>query len=75
MRVLFFGQLAELTGTKEVKMDSVNNTSELKDILEKQYPALRGLVFNTAVDTVIVREETKLNDSSTVALLPPFSGG
>jgi sulfur-carrier protein len=75
IRVLFFGQLAELTGSKELQVKEAGTTRELKATLEQQFPALKGLVFNTAVDTIIVREETALKPGSTVAFLPPFSGG
>jgi molybdopterin converting factor small subunit len=107
--VLFFGQLAEITGTGELKIDEtdgtqefpgmteisgaklseisranlaeitgtklITGTKELKELLISRYPGLAEIVFNIAVDTVIIEEDTRLKPGSIVALLPPFSGG
>jgi molybdopterin converting factor small subunit len=101
MTVLFFGQLAEITGTGELKigetgrtnefpdMDEpagtklaeipgtklITSTKELKEFLLSRYPGLAGFVFNIAVDAVIIEKDVRLKPGSTVALLPPFSGG
>jgi molybdopterin converting factor small subunit len=107
--VLFFGQLAEITGSGELKIDEndgsqefsgmtrisganqhkipgtnlaeipgtilITSTKELKEILLSRFPRLAEIVFNIAVDTVIIEEDTRLKPGSIVALLPPFSGG
>ena len=107
--VLFFGQLAEITGSGELKIDetggtqefsgmteisgasqhkisgtnlaeitaskTVTGTKELKEVLLSRFPGLADIVFNIAVDTVIIEEDTRLKPGSIVALLPPFSGG
>jgi molybdopterin converting factor small subunit len=99
--VLFFGQLAEITGAGELKIDDpgetnensdmaesagtnlaeisgtklVTSTKELMDLLLSRFPALGEFVFNIAVDAVIIEKDVRLKPGSTVALLPPFSGG
>ena len=99
--VLFFGQLAELTGCSEMtvgksidlkepaltegmnsdhlnRLDDktpIRDTKELKELLFSRFPGLAGIVFNIAVNTVIIESDAELAPGSTVALLPPFSGG
>ena len=66
--VLFFGKLAEVAGSS-VEVQKVSSTDELLAKLYAQYPLLASEKFVMAVDKKI------LSDHSTVALLPPFSGG
>lgn len=75
VNVLFFGQLAELTGKKELQLEGIQDTAQLLNWLFENYPALKNIRFACAVDQKIVRNTTLLHDKSTVALLPPFSGG
>ena len=73
--VLFFGQLVEITGQRQLTIPEAAGTAELKEKLSALYPALQDMVVNIAVNTVIVNEDTALEPGSTVAMLPPFSGG
>ena len=103
--VLFFGQLAEITGSGELKLDEtggikeisgipetagknefpgftetvgtklITSTKDLKEMLLSRFPGLAEIVFNIAVDAVIIEEDIELKPGSIVALLPPFSGG
>ena len=73
--VLFFGQLAELSGTRSLSVSDVEDTRQVRERLFEQFPALKNVVFNMAVNTDIVQENTVLAPGNVVALLPPFSGG
>jgi molybdopterin converting factor small subunit len=75
INVLFFGQLAEITGKNELQYEGIQDTEQLISRLLENYPALRNIRFACAVDQKIVNNNTTLSDKSIVALLPPFSGG
>jgi molybdopterin synthase sulfur carrier subunit len=76
VKVLLFAQLAELIGTNELSIDNnAATTTELISELERRFPALKGTCYMVAVENDIVSAETKITSDSTVALLPPYSGG
>lgn len=72
--ILFFGQLTDIAGNQLI-LNDVKDTDELKKELTNRYPALTNSKFILTVDKRTVAENTVLNQNSTVALLPPFSGG
>jgi len=47
----------------------------LINALHKDYPEFTQTKYLIAVDKQVIKENTVLNNKSTVALLPPFSGG
>ncbi len=71
--ILSFGSIAEITG-KSFNISDVSDVKSLKIKLFEIYPALKNKSFLISVDKKIVTNETILLHS-TVALLPPFSGG
>lgn len=75
INILFFGQIADITGQGSLKYPDVKNSDEVIYLLKKIYPQLQSLEFSIAVNKKIVQENTMLNDKDTVAILPPFSGG
>ncbi|MCC7231578.1 MAG: MoaD/ThiS family protein [Bacteroidia bacterium] len=75
VNVLVFGQIAEITGSVSLEMKDTKDTNELVQRLITDYPKLKSIEYSLAVNRNIVRENTKLKDQDTVALLPPFSGG
>ena len=74
VEVLFFGKLVEIAGAS-LTIDDVKTTDELLEKLRLQYPLLAAEKYVVAVDKKTITENTSLTKSSTVALLPPFSGG
>ncbi|MBK8088691.1 MAG: MoaD/ThiS family protein [Chitinophagaceae bacterium] len=72
--VLFFGKLAEVAESS-VEVQKVSSTDELLAQLHAQYPLLASEKFVMAVNKKMISSNTTLSDNSTVALLPPFSGG
>lgn len=75
INVKIFGQLAEITGKDKMSFNDIQDTDQLMDHLQSLYPVLRDTRFACAVDMRIISSNTRLNNNSTVALLPPFSGG
>lgn len=75
VNILAFGKIADITARSAWKMEGVRSSSDLREQLEAQYPALRDMRYQIAVDKKIVNSETQLTDGTEVALLPPFSGG
>ena len=75
VKVLFFGQLAEAAGVRSVILNNITGTGALKEVLLSRYPGMKNMLFNIAVDTEIVDGEVPVHADSTIALLPPFSGG
>jgi molybdopterin synthase sulfur carrier subunit len=73
--VLTFGVLTELTGSSSFVVTDVNSTDELIRQLHTQFPKLKELQFAIAVNKEVVHQPAPLDDNTTVALLPPFSGG
>jgi len=75
VHVLVFGQLADVTGMQDIYLRDINDTDQLMGRLEQLYSGLRGMKYIVAVDQQMTTGNTPLMDRSTVALLPPFSGG
>ena len=74
IKVLAFGQIAEMIGQAEVTM-LAKDTDALKALLIDQFSGLKEMQFAIAVNKKVISENTVLNSGDTVALLPPFSGG
>jgi molybdopterin synthase sulfur carrier subunit len=53
----------------------VADTDSLINALHKDYPEFIQTKYVIAVDKQVIKENTLLYKKSTVALLPPFSGG
>ncbi|HEX7904638.1 MAG TPA: MoaD/ThiS family protein [Chitinophagaceae bacterium] len=74
VKIIIFGQLTDITGTS-VSLDNVTDTDNLVKTMNKLYPGLADKKYLVAVDKKIIAENSLLKENSTVALLPPFSGG
>ena len=74
VKIILFGKLADIAGSS-VSVANVTDTDSLINVLHKNYPALTNIKYVIAVDKQVITENTVLNKKSTVALLPPFSGG
>ena len=75
MNIMVFGQLEDITGASIISIDEVADTEQLLNSLYIRFPQLKQKKILIAVDQKIIQENTVINDQSTVALLPPFSGG
>ena len=75
IKVLTFGQVADIINQPSFDMNDVADTNSLKLLLEEKYHQLREVRYAIAVDKKIIDGNTAIHDKSVVALLPPFSGG
>jgi len=75
MKVLFFGPLADLTGTTSITCSHLADTEQLLKKLSGDFPQLANRTFAVAVNKKIQVEKLSLEENDIVALLPPFSGG
>lgn len=75
LQITIFGQLTDITESSRISLPSVSNTDELLAALKQQYSALGTAKFVVAVDKKIIQENTEITANSSIALLPPFSGG
>ena len=74
MNIIFFGHLTELAGNSLV-LDDIPDTNELVKVLHGLYPVLANTKYIIAVNKKMISGNTTLDRDSTIALLPPFSGG
>jgi len=75
IQVMIFGQLTDIVNSHELTLTGISDTNSLVRELNNRYPLLAGSRYVMAVNKQTITANTVLNDDSTVALLPPFSGG
>lgn len=75
IQIIVFGRLTDILSNSAITLAGITDTNGLVTELHKRYPALAAAKYVMAVDKQTVTENTVLKDGSTVALLPPFSGG
>ena len=75
INLILFGQLVDITGSSTLTLKNVTDTNELIQQLHTLYPALTNTRYAIALNMQMIHENIVLDDHSTVALLPPFSGG
>lgn len=75
MTVKAFGIIAEKLRQQEFDLPAQKDTGALTQRLYDDYPELKDLKFSVAVNRNLVQENTPLQGSEEIALLPPFSGG
>lgn len=73
--VLFFGQLADISGSASVDWAAVADTDTLTQEVFQRFPALASKTFRVAVGKQLISANTRLSEGETIAFLPPFSGG
>lgn len=72
---MLFGQLKEIAGTGFLQIDSIHDTDELRLKMQSLFPRMATMKYAIAVNKKIVSGNTIITPESSVALLPPFSGG
>jgi sulfur-carrier protein len=75
VNVLFFGVLAEVSGTNCKHYKEVNSLCHLRLRIQDDFPEIKHYNFRLAVNNEMVENDPKLNDGDEVALMPPFAGG
>jgi sulfur-carrier protein len=74
INIIIFGQLCDLLGENLV-LNNIDDTDSLTAVLNKRHPELIHSKYMMAVNKKLITGNTLLTNNSTVALLPPFSGG
>jgi molybdopterin synthase sulfur carrier subunit len=75
VKVIAFGMLADIVEPFDYQSDGIILLGTFKDELEKKFPRLSEKKYSIAVNKKITGNDDTITDDSTVALLPPFSGG
>ena len=73
--VKYFGAIADITQKREEQFLTMHSLYELQSKIESQYPEIKKITHVLALNQMIVREDTELNENDEIALLPPFAGG
>jgi len=74
-KILFFGQLIEIVGAKELELEGMNDIDTVKISLHHKFPLLSQSKYVIAVNQEMISDNRKLEDHAIVAFMPPFSGG
>jgi molybdopterin synthase sulfur carrier subunit len=75
INLIIFGRLTDITGKNAMTLSGIPDTNALVKQLHELYPVLAYNKYVIAVDRKVIIGNTSLNENSTVALMPPFSGG
>jgi sulfur-carrier protein len=75
IKVLFFGILADITGTRCKHYRDVKSLSDLKFKIYDDFPEVVHYNFRIFINSMINIYNTSLNNNDEVALIPPFAGG
>jgi sulfur-carrier protein len=75
VKVLFFGVLAEVSGTSIKHYRDVKSISDLKLRIQDDFPEIVHYNFRVSVNSEITDNNLLLKSGDEVALMPPFAGG
>lgn len=75
IEVLFFGELAEITGETTISFEYFEKLNDLKNAVLETYPKLKNKSFQLAVNNCLTNENITLKEQDKVVFLPPFAGG
>jgi sulfur-carrier protein len=75
IKVLFFGVLAEVTGTSFKHYSGVSTLGDLRLRIRDDFPEIEHYNFRIACNNEIINGEASLKAGDEVAFLPPFAGG
>ena len=75
IQVLFFGILAELTGSFFKHYSEVNSFADLRHRIEDDFPEIVHYNYRIAINNELIDENPVLKTGDEVAFMPPFEGG
>ena len=75
IKVLFFGILAEVSGTSIKHYHDVKSVGDLRLRIYDDFPEIVHYNFRISVNSNITDFDMLLNSGDEVALMPPFAGG
>ena len=75
VKVLFFGVLAEVSGTSIKHYNDVKTINDLKLKIQDDFPEIVHYNFRISVNSEMTDKDLILNKEDEIALMPPFVGG
>jgi molybdopterin synthase sulfur carrier subunit len=75
VKVLFFGVLADITGTNSKHFRDVKSLAGLKLKIQDDFPEVIHYNYRISLNNELTDKDLLLNDGDEVALMPPFAGG
>ena len=75
VKVLFFGVLAEVTGTDCKHYSDVKSVNDLRLRILDEFPEIEHYNYRISLNNEIINSDRLLNDRDEIALMPPFAGG
>jgi molybdopterin synthase sulfur carrier subunit len=75
VKVLFFGVLAEVSGTSIKHYHDVKSISDLKLRIYDDFPEIVHYNFRISINNDITDNDLLLKSGDEIALMPPFAGG
>ena len=75
VKVLFFGVIAEVTGTRLKQVTGAKSVGDLVHRLRDEFPEIVHYDFRISLNSELTEEDVSLKDGDEIALLPPFAGG
>lgn len=75
IEILFFGQLTDKTGCSSMHLDNPGSIDLLKEQLFQKFPELKNAKFTIAINNRLIIKDQIILENSTIAFMPPFSGG
>ncbi len=78
LQVKYFGMMTDLTNTDQevLELQTPISIQSLKKTLEEKHNALKGILFQIAIDQEIINQEDhQIQKDAEIALLPAFAGG
>ena len=75
VKILFFGVLAEVTGTSLKTYNEVKSLGDLRLRIQDDFPEIVHYSYRISVNNEITDLDPLLSDGDEIALMPPFAGG
>jgi molybdopterin synthase sulfur carrier subunit len=75
VKVLFFGVLAEVTGTSLRFYNGVKSVGDLRLRIQDDYPEIVHYNFRISLNNELINDEPLLKNGDELAFMPPFAGG
>ena len=75
VKVLFFGVLAEISGTPVKHYQEVKSIGDLKLRIQDDFPEIVHYNFRISLNSEIIDNDLLLKSGDEVAFMPPFAGG
>jgi molybdopterin converting factor small subunit len=75
VKVLFFGVLAEVSGTSIRHYQEVRSIDDLKLKIFDDFPEMVHYNFRISLNSEITDNDLQLKTGDEIALMPPFAGG